>query len=35
MKNHIHLEVRLTSAVLVGKGRKPTEAVWVDPRLFL
>jgi hypothetical protein len=34
MNNHVHLEVRLTSAALVGKGRKPTEAVWIDPGLF-
>ena len=34
MKNHIHLEVRLTGAVLIGRGRLSTEAVWVDPHLF-
>lgn len=35
MKNHVHLEVRLTKGVLVGRGRTPSEAVWVDPRLFM
>ena len=35
MQNHVHLEVRLTKGVLVGKGRAPSEAVWIDPRLFM
>ena len=35
MHNHVHLEVRLTGSVLVGKGREPTEAVWVDPWLLM
>jgi len=34
MDNHVHLEVRLTKHVLVGRGRSPNEAVWVDPHLF-
>ncbi len=35
MKNHVHFEVRLTKNVLVGRGRSPNEAVWVNPRLFM
>jgi murein DD-endopeptidase MepM/ murein hydrolase activator NlpD len=35
MDNHVHLEVRLTNGVLVGKGRTPPEHVWVDPQLFI
>lgn len=34
MSNHVHLEVRLINSVLVGRGRLPSEAVWVDPHLF-
>ena len=34
MKNHVHLEVRLRTALL-GRGRKPGESVWVDPELFM
>ncbi len=35
MNNHVHLDVRLlTKHVLVGRGRSPNEAVWVDPSLF-
>ena len=34
MKNHVHLEVRLRTALL-GRGREPGESVWADPALFL
>ena len=35
MDNHVHLEVRLTNGVLVGKGRAPSEYIWIDPKLFI
>lgn len=35
MDNHVHLEVRLTNGVLVGKGRAPSEHIWIDPKLFI
>jgi murein DD-endopeptidase MepM/ murein hydrolase activator NlpD len=34
MQNHVHLEMRLTTALL-GRGRAPTERVWIDPRLLM
>jgi hypothetical protein len=35
MKNHVHVEVQLTSGVLLGKGRQPDAKVWVDPHYFM
>jgi hypothetical protein len=35
MLNHVHLEVRLTDGVLLGRGRTPENRVWVDPEMFM